>query len=332
MLSLLTVGTHQPYAVPDDLAARFPSRKEATVDLLDQAVADFVNQLRSDGVLEDTLVIITSDESHGSPLADWISSWGLALVLAPDQAALPRIKGGGHGLVDITPSILDYLGLSIPGSVIGRSLFRQYERPREMVAYTVSKRRWHTTDNLRYECSDDGYCRVGTASSLLGPPPAAFGPDNGPGARQLQYIAQTLDQSVISAQEIKVLQFATGELRALPETITNEWADNLVGAQYLDFPANTRVEVSIRATVTKAQPPGVHLKLLVKQWEYTQNDLPLPVFPVLEQGKEGRVVFTFDNHQARKYFSFHLLGTGKNSEIRLDEFKVTIGPLGAPPP
>jgi hypothetical protein len=330
MLTLLTVGTHQPYAVPDSLAGNFPSRKEATVDLLDQAVADFINQLREDGVLRDTLVIITSDESHGSPLADWISSWGLALVLAPEQAALPRLKAGGYGLVDITPTVLDYLGLPIPRSVIGRSLFRQYEKPREMVAYTVSKRRWHTENNLRYECSDDGYCRVGTASSLLGPPPAAFGPDKGSGGRQLQHIAQTLDQSVLSDQEIKVLQFATGELRALPETITNEWADNLVGAQYLDFPANTRVEVSIRHTVTKAQPPGVQLNLLVKQWEYTQNNLALPVFPLLEQGKEGRVTFTFDNHQARKYFSFHLLGTGKNAEIRLDEFKVTIAPLRSP--
>jgi hypothetical protein len=327
MLTLLTVGTHQPYAVPDSLANSFPSRKEATVDLLDQAVANFINQLRSDGVLQDTLVIVTSDESHGSPLADWISSWGLALVLAPEQATLPRIKQGGYGLVDITPSVLDYLGISIPKSVIGRSLFRQYQKPREMVAYTVSKRRWHTADNLRYECSDDGYCRVGTATSLLGPPPAVFGPDNGPGSRQLQHIARTLDQSVISDKEVKVLQFANGELRTLPETITNEWADNLVGAQYLDFSANTRVQVSIRYTVTKAQPPGVQLRLLVKQWEYTQTDLPLPVFPLVEQGKEEQVTFSFTNNEARKYFSFHLLGTGKNAEIRLDEFKVSIAPL-----
>ena len=58
MLTLLTVGTHQPYAVPDDVAARFASRKDATVDLLDQAVAEFIEQLRQDGVLKDTLVKI----------------------------------------------------------------------------------------------------------------------------------------------------------------------------------------------------------------------------------------------------------------------------------
>jgi hypothetical protein len=331
MLTLLTVGTHQPYAVPDGLAARYPSRKEATVDLLDQAVGNFIDELRREGVLKDTLVIITSDESHGSPLADWISSWGLALVLAPEQSALPRIKEGGYGLVDITPSVLDYLGLPMPGSVIGRSLFRHYANPREMVAYTVSKRRWHTADNFRYECSDDGYCRAGTAFSLLGPPPDQFAPDKGKKGSQLEHIARMLDQSVISDQEIKVLQFANGEQRPLPETITNEWADNLVGAQYLDFPANTQVQVSIRYTVTKAEPPGVQLTLLVKQWEYTQTDLPLPVFPVVAAGQEKQVVFSFDNPQARKYFSFHLLGTGKNAAIRLDEFKLTIKPLADRP-
>ncbi|MDD3619968.1 MAG: LTA synthase family protein, partial [Desulfobulbaceae bacterium] len=73
MLTLLTVGTHQPYAAPEDLAAGYPSRKLATVALLDEAVAGFINGLRQDGVLEDTLVLITSDESHGAELADWVS-------------------------------------------------------------------------------------------------------------------------------------------------------------------------------------------------------------------------------------------------------------------
>jgi hypothetical protein len=31
-------------------------------------------------VLEDTLVIITSGESHGDDIADWVSSWGLAAI------------------------------------------------------------------------------------------------------------------------------------------------------------------------------------------------------------------------------------------------------------
>ena len=121
MLTLLTVGTHQPYAAPDEIAAGYPSRKLATVAVLDEAVAEFIKGLRQDGVLEDTLVIITSDESHGDELAEWISSWGIGIVLAPEQIQLPRLKQGTFGLVDITASTLDYLGLDMPPSIIGRS-------------------------------------------------------------------------------------------------------------------------------------------------------------------------------------------------------------------
>ena len=324
MLTLLTVGTHQPYAVPDDVAARFASRKDATVDLLDQAVAEFIEQLRQDGVLKDTLVIVTSDESHGSPLADWVSSWGLAAVLAPEHKRLPHVKEGGFGLVDVTASVLDYLGAKMPETLIGRSFFRKYDTPREMVSYTTSKRRWHTADNRRYECSDDGRCWVGTAPSLLGPPPADFAADTGGGNAQLANIVKTLDHKLFSESGTKVLKFANGEVRKLPEKVTNEWGDNLVGAQYLDFPAKSKVQVSIRYKATKAPKSGVQLKLLVKQWEYTQNDVALPVFPVVHKGEEGKVEFEFANPKARQYFSFHLLGEGKNAEIQMEEFNVTV--------
>jgi hypothetical protein len=324
MLTLLTVGTHQPYAVPDEVAARFSSRKNATVDLLDQSVAGFIDTLRKSGALKDTLVIITSDESHGSPLADWISSWGLAVVMAPEQKKLPRLKEGGYGLVDITVSVLDYLGIKPPETLIGRSFFRNYSTPREMVSYTTSKLRWHTASNLRYECTDDNHCRVGTAPSLLGPLPENFVQDKeGTGAR-LAGIARALDHKLFTEDGAKILKFANGELRKLPEIITNEWSDNLVGAQYLDFPANSKVHVSIRLKAVKAPASGIRLKLLVKQWEFTQNDVAMPVFPILHAGEESEIEFEFDNPKARQYFSFHLLGEGKNGSVRMEEFNVTV--------
>ncbi len=54
MLTLLTVGTHQPYAVPDAIAARYPSRKIATVAEMDRAVTAFNRRPARDGVLRDT--------------------------------------------------------------------------------------------------------------------------------------------------------------------------------------------------------------------------------------------------------------------------------------
>lgn len=324
LLTLLTVGTHQPYAVPDSVAANYPDRRAATVDLLDQALAQFIDGLRQDGVLEDTLVLVTSDESHGSELAEWVSSWGLGVVLAPEAGQLPRRKQGGYGLVDTEVSILDYLGLPIPAHLVGRSLFRDYASPREMVSYTTSKRRWHTAANLRYECADDGRCRVGKADTLLGPPPAEFLRDAQGRRNPIFLIAAALDHNLLPQQGVRVLHFADGEIRQLPEKIGNEWSDNLVGAQYLDFPAHSRVRVAIRVKVLQAAREGVQLRLELKQWEWTINDIKHAGFPLLHAQEEGRLEFAFDNREARQSFSFHLLGEGKGAAVQLQAFDVTI--------
>ena len=324
MLTLLTVGTHQPYAVTDEVAEQYPSRKIATVAILDKEVAQFIEGLRRDGVLKDTLVLITSDESHGSELADWISSWGLGIVLAPEQRQLPRIKEGGYGLVDVSASILDYLGLKPPPSTIGRSFFRDYERPREMVSFTASKLRWLTAGNRRYECTENGSCRVGTAKSILGDAPADFRRDKKGDGAFIFSIAQTLDNKLAVGQGTRVLQFANGEERPLPEKVINEWTDSLVGAQYLDFPAESTVHVSVRVKAVKAPTRGINLNLSIKEWEVDSHDIVFDNFPVLQTGEEGRVEFSFYNPKARQCFSFFLVGEGKDALVSLEDFTVTI--------
>ena len=108
MLNLLTVGTHQPYSAPEDYLQRFDSPKQAAVAYLDEALGAFLDTLEREGVLKDTLVVITSDESHGIDGLRLASSWGFNLTLAPEQASLPHIKNGTYGHVDLTTSIIDY--------------------------------------------------------------------------------------------------------------------------------------------------------------------------------------------------------------------------------
>jgi len=324
MLTLLTVGTHQPYAAPDDIVAKYPNRMVATVAILDQAVADFLQGIREDGVLEDTLVIITSDESHGDDIGEWASSWGLMAILAPEKEALPRIKSGSYGLVDITASIMDYFGMKPPASVIGRSFFRDYAESRVMASYTNSKLRWLTTDGKRFECTGNGACSVGKASSIIGFPPADFTPDSENSSRHLFALANVLDHKLASQAQSRVLSFAKGEIRKLPEKITSEWTDNLAGAQYLDFPAKSKVHVAIRIKALQTPSEGVQLKLTMRQFENLVGDIDYPPFPVLHAGEEGKIEFDIDNPQARQSFSFHLIGEGKDAEIRMEEFNVTI--------
>ncbi|MDP3478743.1 MAG: LTA synthase family protein [Desulfoprunum sp.] len=324
MLTLLTVGTHQPYAAPDEIVAKYPNRMIATVAILDEAVAEFLKGIREDGVLKDTLVIITSDESHGDDIAEWASSWGLMAILAPEQKALPRIKKGTYGLLDTTASILDYLGIKPPASIIGRSFFRDYSEPRVMASYTNSKLRWLTTDHKRYECAQNGDCSVSTAPSLIGFPPGGFSQDRENQSQRLFGLAAVLDHKLTSKAKIQVLRFAKGEIRKLPEKITSEWTDNLAGAQYLDFPADSKVHVSIRIKALQTPNEGIQIKLFLREFEYLVKDIEYPSFPVQHAGEEAKLEFDIDNPKARQSFSFHLVGEGKNAEIKMEEFNVTI--------
>ena len=121
-----------------------------------------------------------------------------------------------------------------------------------------------------------------------------------------------------------MLKFASGEIRQLPEKIRNDWSDSLVGAQNLDFPANSKVHVSIRVKVLKAPAEGVQLRLVLKMWEGTIHSIQHPEFPLLHAQEEGKLEFSFDNPVARQSFSFYLLGEGKDATIQMEEFTVTV--------
>ena len=130
--TLLTVGTHHPYAVTAADIEEFGGPRNAAVAVADQAVDGFLQQLQARGILDDTLVMVTSDESHGIP-GHWLGlRWGLFFALAPE------LEGGVteevFSTMDIPNSILDYLGF-FPGQQtrLGRSLFRQHDQARTLM-------------------------------------------------------------------------------------------------------------------------------------------------------------------------------------------------------
>ena len=52
MLTLLTVGTHQPYSAPADYLERHGSARQAAIAYLDDAIGDFLDGLQQRGVLD----------------------------------------------------------------------------------------------------------------------------------------------------------------------------------------------------------------------------------------------------------------------------------------
>jgi len=136
--TLLTVGTHHPFTFPaGDAVEGGKDPRARAFEYADDALADFIDALREQGVLQDTVVIITSDESAGlvdtsvSSVRLLAQSWSFAIVMLPEPQA--KQEDTLHAHVDTALSIADLLGLDSEASrFVGRSWFRNYETPRSM--------------------------------------------------------------------------------------------------------------------------------------------------------------------------------------------------------
>ncbi|MDT3425089.1 phosphoglycerol transferase MdoB-like AlkP superfamily enzyme [Paenibacillus forsythiae] len=123
--TMLTVGTHHPYAVTDDYAKNYPSRKAAAVAYLNEALSGFIDYIDHSSFAKDTLVLFVSDESHGVNDQPYGSNWGIFAAYSPDIDG--QIIGDGvYGQKDILLSLLDYADPGLADYTTGRSVFRKY--------------------------------------------------------------------------------------------------------------------------------------------------------------------------------------------------------------
>ena len=141
-LQLLTVGTHHPAVIPSTWESHRTGHMRKAMRYLDIALAEFIADLRERGILDDTLLLITSDESRGlkTPKPDLpIVRQGVSRKLAYNWSVLIAIEPSGTSAridepfsqMDVALSILDYLGLADRGPhFFGRSVFRRYAEPR----------------------------------------------------------------------------------------------------------------------------------------------------------------------------------------------------------
>lgn len=140
---LLTVGTHHPF--PDTepaqdpdagsavIAAMLPSARQAarqaSFATMEAALQTFLEELDAAGVLDNALVIVTSDESGGfigqahdtGPLD---GNFGMLAVRPPQIADLERFVADWMlvSTLDVPITIVDHLGLEPPPDFLGRSL------------------------------------------------------------------------------------------------------------------------------------------------------------------------------------------------------------------
>ncbi|SEI53056.1 Phosphoglycerol transferase MdoB [Azotobacter beijerinckii] len=319
MLTLLTVGTHQPYSAPEDYLQRHDTPKQASVGYLDDALGQFLAELERRGVLRDTLVVVTSDESHGIDGVRLASPWGFNLVLAPEREQLPRVKSGVYGHVDLSASVLDYFGFPVPATLSGRSLFRDYRTGREIMSFTNGKLRYHDGRGTLTECDFQQHCRYYASEGFIAERATFLGQYGGKRARQIASRAAALDRTLLRTASNRRYQFGSPAHIPLRAQVPDDWADNLIGAQYLEMPkgSHTRVRLTVRSV-----DPQQDAYILLKAKEF-ERDVPLGLPAEVRVTAEQPLVmdFGFDNPESRKAFSFHLLGHGLGA-IEVSDFSV----------
>jgi arylsulfatase A-like enzyme len=258
--TMLTVGTHHPFTFPDDATLEGAgSRHERAFRWADDALAKFLTQLEQRGVLRDTVVIITSDESAGLVKAASATqrllsqSWSFVVVLMPEPQAKRIDTLYAH--VDTAISVADLLGLEPQARrFTGRSWFRDYETPRRLFAGNTYARRvimWEPS-GIAVVCGESfrNCVRSVPVDDLLFGPKRRSGPAS-PRERQLvTEVARLTRSGRGDMTEAAGIDLLTQDAVSVPATGGKKL---LIGGQYLRVPAGTILRIDLDLEVSGDQ-------------------------------------------------------------------------------
>ncbi|HEY5220943.1 MAG TPA: LTA synthase family protein [Candidatus Paceibacterota bacterium] len=190
MATLITLSSHTPFQIPADLETlNIPSSTNLTwiqyqylesVHYTDQAIGNFINELKQDGLYNNSLIVIYGDHSSYTDIASALgvnntpfSNFSLQntqvplIILEPGSSTLPnKIDETPGSHLDLYPTVADMLGVAPPSTVLGQDLLTT-KTPvvvaRNLVSGTVNT---ILTNDLAYQASPDGIYADGTCITL----------------------------------------------------------------------------------------------------------------------------------------------------------------------
>jgi phosphoglycerol transferase MdoB-like AlkP superfamily enzyme len=324
-LTLLTVGTHHPYIVPEEYGApTFPDAAR----YLDTAVAQFIEKISAMGVLEDTLIIITSDESVGitgyrgaaaftggrrpDDVTDKLADiWGLLIAITPERDN-SRVDEA-FAQIDIATSILDYLGLAgVSNSFIGRSVFRRYDSGRPIAFGNLYKKFVGVVDakGFLHFCSQE---LSAGCEHYVPPESALFSPLREPAVADPDAVA-LLASVVAASADPGVMEQVSAEQRPATRTMTithdplvrvrdTPGTYVLFGGQYLTTAPHSKISVEMDV-VLQGSPGSLQLGILLQSDQGKHFSRRMP-----RQDTGDRVRLVFDYYATEALDSLALIGT-----------------------
>ncbi|MFP4425022.1 MAG: LTA synthase family protein [Spirochaetaceae bacterium] len=326
-LTLLTVGTHHPYAVPEEFAREYPNKKIAAVHYLDEALGEFLEHLRSSGRFEDTLLLVISDESHGLEGHPFGRFWPLGMIRVPGREG--QLREERYGLVDLPETVLRILEAE-EGSVemIRReNMLGEAESPRRRPL--LFERFASPEDGVIYELLQGGDVREYRPSSgkLFAPTYETTVHSGEEGARLRRRIEEWREEELSRLPEEgarrEILLIRNGSYALPPGE-----PETLSTGQYLDIPGETSAEITLSVEAAAgAGPVAFSLQLLREGAEMELPDLDIPT---LSPGEELEFEYSFENEKPTDRFWMVLtaehLGEEEEASITVRRFSLELLP------
>ncbi|MEE4203114.1 MAG: sulfatase [Halieaceae bacterium] len=151
--------TVPPY-LPDTPAVRADiARQYDNIALADSQLADILSQLEEDGLLEETIVIVSTDHGDGLPRAKrslYDSGLKVPMIIRfPAEHAAGTLRNELVSFVDLGPQILQWAGIPTPGWMQGQAFDQEDKADRQYIYATQD--RMDTRLNLRRAVRDERY-------------------------------------------------------------------------------------------------------------------------------------------------------------------------------
>ncbi len=209
--------------VREDLAAFYDETCR-----MDSVIGEIVQELESQGVLDNTLILFYGDNGMPFPRAKTtLYDSGILTPLVvhwPSRIAAGSVHHGLTSLVDLAPTMLECAGVPIPADVQGKSLLPQFLDPgiagRE---YIFAEKNWHDLDDHSRAVCDGRFKYIRNAFPER-PLPTAADCINSPTFRTMQAMrdAGTLSKEQMllfrsrrNAEELYDLEYDCNEFRSL---------------------------------------------------------------------------------------------------------------------
>jgi arylsulfatase A-like enzyme/Flp pilus assembly protein TadD len=242
---------HTPYTPPPPYDAEYADQPYlGEIAFVDQQVGRLLGLLRERGVLDRTLIVVAGD--HGEGLGDhgedthsrliYESTVAVPMILhCPTVLGAPTVVDAAAVTVaDITPTVLDLLGIAPEHTMDGQPLFAEpISQDRAVYVETLAPR-------LNHGWSPLFSARTRGAKYIAAPTPEYYDLDKDPGENNNLWIRSKPAAAVSLRDELAAMQTEFGDAARVPQDIVQPDAEAIRKLATLGYVASTVTPQSAR--------------------------------------------------------------------------------------